>query len=102
MKDGSTHLAHKAEHAVDLDSGAIVAVDLTPSHTGDTTSYADTVIAADENLKAVHEESAQVPEQVKNVVADKGYHCNHVLKDCHEAGIRELDPRTGTRMQAVV
>lgn len=82
MKDCSMHLAHKAEHTVNRDSGAVVAVDLTPGHTGDTTSYAGTVIAADENLKAVHEKSAQIPEQVKNVIADKSYHGNQVSKDC--------------------
>jgi len=38
MKDGSTHLAHKAEHAVDLDSGALVAVTLQAADQGDTTT----------------------------------------------------------------
>ena len=99
MKDGSTHLAHKAEHAVDLDSGAVVAVDLTPGHTGDTTSYADTIIAADANLKAVNEDTPQISEQVENVIADKGYHSNHVLKDCQEIGIRTWisEPDRGRR-----
>src|ERR1039457_4399091 len=36
MKDGRTHLAHKAEHAVDLDSGAVVAVTLQAADKGDT------------------------------------------------------------------
>jgi len=31
MKDGRTHLAHKAEHAVDLTSGALLAVTLQPA-----------------------------------------------------------------------
>ena len=38
MKDGRTHLAHKAEHAVDLDTGAVVAVTLPGADTGDTTT----------------------------------------------------------------
>jgi transposase len=46
MKDGRTHLAHKAEHAIDLDSGALVAVTLHGADVGDTTSLGDTVVAA--------------------------------------------------------
>ena len=46
MKDGRTHLAHKAEHAIDLDSGALVAVTLHGADVGDTTSLAETAIAA--------------------------------------------------------
>jgi transposase len=38
MKDGRTHLAHKAEHAVDLDTGAVVAVTLQGADKGDTTT----------------------------------------------------------------
>jgi transposase len=38
MKDGRTHLAHKAEHAVDLDTGAVVAVTLQGADQGDTTT----------------------------------------------------------------
>ena len=51
MKDGRTHLAHNAEHAVDLDSGALVAVTLHGADVGDTTSLADTAIAATEQDK---------------------------------------------------
>jgi hypothetical protein len=38
MKDGRTHLAHKAEHSVDMETGAIVAVTLQPADRGDTAS----------------------------------------------------------------
>ena len=41
MKDGRTHLAYKAEHAIDLDTGAIVAVTVQGADTGDTTSRRD-------------------------------------------------------------
>ena len=41
MKDGRTHLAHKAEHAVDLDTGAIVAVTLQGADQGDTTTIVE-------------------------------------------------------------
>jgi len=46
MKDGRTHLAHKAEHAVDLASGALLAVTVHPADRGDTTSYTETLEAA--------------------------------------------------------
>ena len=38
MKDGSTHLAYKPEHVVDLDTGVIVAAPIHPADEGDTTT----------------------------------------------------------------
>jgi hypothetical protein len=58
MKDGRTHLAHKAEHAVDLDSGALVAVTLQGADVGDTTSLVETAIAAAEQVEAAYAASA--------------------------------------------
>ena len=46
MKDGRTHLAHKAEHAVDLETGAIVGVTVQGADQGDTTTIAETVTTA--------------------------------------------------------
>ena len=46
MKDGRTHLAHKAEHAVDLDTGAVVAVIVQPADCGDTTTVLVTATEA--------------------------------------------------------
>jgi hypothetical protein len=46
MKDGRTHLAHKAEHAVDLDSGAVLAVTLQGADEGDTTTLEETLSEA--------------------------------------------------------
>lgn len=46
MKDGRTHLAHKAEHAVDLDTGAVVAVTLQEADQGDTTTLDETLSEA--------------------------------------------------------
>ncbi len=43
MKDGSTHLAHKAEHAVDMETGAVLAVTLQPADQGDTTTMEETL-----------------------------------------------------------
>src|SRR4051812_35365736 len=41
MKDGTTHLAYKPEHAVDLDTGVIVAIH--PADQGDTHTLAGTL-----------------------------------------------------------
>ncbi len=76
MKDGTTHLAHKAEHAVDLESGALVAVTLQAADQGDTTTLGET-------LEAVEAAQGQGPE---TVVADKGYHSDAVLLGLDEAG----------------
>src|SRR5213593_846152 len=53
MKDGRTHLAHKVEHAVDLETGALVAVTLHGADVGDTTSVLATTLTAAEQLAAV-------------------------------------------------
>ena len=57
MKDGRTHLAHKAEHAVDLDTGAIVAVTLQGADQGDTTTIVETVTAAAEQVEDAQRDS---------------------------------------------
>jgi transposase len=49
MKDGRTHLAHKAEHAVDLKTGAVLAVTLQEVDQGDTTTVIETLGHAGEN-----------------------------------------------------
>src|SRR5258708_11395307 len=80
MKDGRTHLAHKAEHAVDLDSGALVAVTLHGADVGDTASLVETAIAAPGQIEAAHAASA-TPPALTEVVADKGYHRNQTVVD---------------------
>lgn len=99
MKDGSTHLAHKAEHAVDMETGAVVAVTLQGADQGDTTTYVETLTAAGmqiaEIAEAVNsEEAGEVvnPEGPAELVTDKGYHSNEVLKDLKEAGVRSYVP----------
>jgi len=103
MKDGRTHLAHKAEHAVDLQTGAVVAVTLQPANRGDTTSITETIEQADENLVGViQDEKAceQLNESVlSEAVTDKGYHSNAVLKDLRASDIRTYisEPDRGRR-----
>jgi transposase len=50
MKDGRTHLAHKAEHVVDFESGAVLAVTLQGADQGDTTTVVETLAQAGENV----------------------------------------------------
>lgn len=94
MKDGRTHLAHKAEHAVDLETGAVVAVTVQPASDGDTTTSHDTLIEAAEQIEAV------VPDgRPKELVADKGYHSNQALVDYEAIGLRTYisEPDRGRR-----
>jgi transposase len=103
MKDGRTHLAHKAEHAVDMTTGAIVVVTLQPADRGDTTSIEKTIAQADKNLVAVMKDDPAckpLSEQVlREVVADKGYHSNAVLLDHQDKEIRTYisEPDRGRR-----
>jgi transposase len=85
MKDGTAHLAHKAEHAVDLTSGALVAVTLQPADKGDTSSIHKTLEAAQEELQ-------RVELAVEEVVADKGYHSGAVLTELHGQELRSYIP----------
>ena len=82
MKDGRTRLAYKPEHAVDLDTGAIVAAHIHPADQGDTTTLPATLEAAETNLAAV--DAAPRPEDPAELVADKGYHSRNGLKDLED------------------
>jgi transposase len=99
MKDGSTHLAHKAEHAVDLETGAIIAVTVQGADEGDTATITETVAEAgewiSETAEAVNGEAGGErvnPEGPAEVVADKGYHSNAVLRKLSESGVRSYIP----------
>jgi transposase len=106
MKDGRTHLAHKAEHAVDMNSGAVLAVTLQPANVGDTSSVQETFGAALDNLNAVAqnaEAAAQVdPRWGDELVADKGYHSNRVLESFAALKVRTYiaEPRRRRRQWA--
>ena len=99
MKDGRTHLAHKAEHAVDMDTGAIVGVTLQGADQGDTTTIAETVTAAAEDLEAVADATNGQTAVIDEVVADKGYHSNQVLVDLAALDLRTYiaEPDRGRR-----
>jgi len=103
MKDGRTHLAHKAEHAVDMDSQAIVAVTLQPADRGDTTSLSNTVEVAVSNLLDVQNDPATEKcvhkVAMEEVVADKGYHSNATMTELEAMEIRSYvsEPGRGER-----
>jgi len=98
MKDGRTHLAHKAEHAVDLETGAIVAITLQGAHVGDTTSVRTTLIAAAEQVEAVRPPTNDPP-HIDELIADKGYHSNATMVDLQAVEVRTYiaEPNRGRR-----
>ena len=93
MKDGRTHLAHKVEHAVDLETGALVAVTLHGADVGDTTSLLATTLTAAEQLAAVQ---ASTPTAL---IGDRGYHSNDTLLTLRALGLRSYlaEPDRGRR-----
>ncbi len=98
MKDGRTHLAHKAEHAVDLETGAIVAVTLQGADEGDTTTIVDTVTAAVEQGEAAQAD-VDDPQPLEEIITDKGYHSNRIMIELDALGVRSYvaEPDRGRR-----
>jgi len=103
MKDGRTHLAHKAKQAVDLETGAVLAVTLAAADRGDTTTIADTITEATEQVAAVAADNEAneklAADGVREVIADKGYHSNAVLTDLAALELRSYlsEPDRGRR-----
>src|SRR5256885_3700900 len=88
MKDGRTHLAHKAEHAIDLETGAIVGVTVQGADEGDTTTIQETLPEAAEQLEAVAAVTDDAVAVIDEVVADKGYHSRTIVHDLETLKIR--------------
>ena len=106
MKDGRTHLAYKAEHAVDLETGAVVAVTVASGAAGDTETIVATLPQAAEHIAEVacvtnHEAVGERvdAEGPQEAVADKGYHSNDSLQALAEAEVRTYisEPDRGRR-----
>ncbi len=95
LKDGRTHLAHKAEHGVDLETGAIVSATVQAASAGDTATLPETLIMAAEQVEAVQPAGGGVEE----MVADKGYHSDATLVALDAVGVRShvSEPERGRR-----
>ena len=91
MKDGRTHLAYKAEHAVDLDSEAIVAPLVTYADRADADSAPLTLTLAQAHLVLASPQADHAP-AVQEAVMDKGYHDNQLLVECAQRGVRTYIP----------
>jgi transposase len=87
MKDGRTHLAYKAEHAVEVVSEAIVATTVTFADKSDPQSAPATLSLAAANLVLAGSQT-----KIGETVADKGYHDNGWLADLRAQGIRSYIP----------
>lgn len=103
MKDGSTHLAHKVEHAVDMRTGAVLGVTLQGADQGDTTTLVNTLIETTQNLRDLSDDP-QTQDRIhedwmSELVADKGYHSNGTVGDLREMEIRSYvsEPDRGRR-----
>jgi hypothetical protein len=92
MKDGTTHLGYKAEHAVDLESQAIVATTVTYADKSDAASAPDTLQLAQANLVLAGSKT-----EVQEAVADKGYHDNQWISEAAQRGIRTYIPEKKLR-----
>jgi transposase len=87
MKDGTTHLAYKAEHVVDLKTELVLAAEIRPANAADSATVQPSVATAQINL--VRADSAV---EIEEVVADKGYHKLETLADLAAAGQRTYFP----------
>jgi len=99
MKDGRTHLAHKAEHAVDLDTGAVLAVTLQGADQGDTTTLDETLCAAGDRVEELIERDDEAGDEAKvnvngieELVTDKGYHSGAVTQRVKSYEMRSYIP----------
>ena len=105
LKDGRTALAYKAENAVDMETGAIVAVTTHGGAAADTTTITETVMEAGIAVAGLIAETtgegeyAVHPLGIEEVVADKGYHSNEVIAELDDLGVRSYvaEPDRGRR-----
>ncbi len=113
MKDGSTHLAYKAEHVADLKTELVLAAPVYPADQPDSATLLESVAAAQVNLMKAEsglplEELAAQPEGaiaeltvIEEAVTDKGYHKSETLADCEAAGLRTYTPEKQSQQKRV-
>jgi transposase len=87
MKDGTTHLAYKAEHVVDLDSELVLAAAVHPADASDPSTLVGSVLQAQANLVLAGSE-----QEIEEAVADKGYHKAQTLAECEHWNTRTYIP----------
>jgi transposase len=87
MKDGTTHLAYKAEHVVDLDSEFVLAAAIHAADQADPATLVDSILQAQVNLVLAGSE-----QEIEEAVADKGYHKAQTLAECQEWNTRTYIP----------
>lgn len=94
LKAGNTHMAYKAENAIDIESRITVAAEIHTADRGDTLTIHKTLLAADETTMR-----AGVEGGIETVILDRGYHSDAVLGDLHSQGISGYvaEPKRGTR-----
>lgn len=99
MKDGRTHLSHKTEHAVDMETGAVVAVTIDGADRGDTQTITKTLFEARDQIETAKLNTGGDTGTLKELVADKGYHSTAVLQELESVGIRSYvsEPDRGRR-----
>jgi transposase len=100
MKDGRTHLAHKVEHAVDMKTGAVLAVTVQAANHGDTTTLTETLIELGSQMETLESITDKIREdRLTELVTDKGYHSNDSVTPLCAAGVRTYmsEPKRGLR-----
>lgn len=96
MKDGTTHLAYKAEHVVDADSTLVLAAEIHAADQVDSATMVASVASAQINLIRANSDT-----DIDKVVADKGYHKTQTLATCVEAGWETYIPEKQSRQERV-
>ena len=87
MKDGTTHLAYKAEHVVDLTSDLVLAAEIRPADHADSATMVDSIAAAQINL-----EQAGSKVEIEEAAADKGYHAAATIELAEAIEVRTYIP----------
>lgn len=79
MKDGTTHLAYKAEHVVDLDTEIILAAEIYHADFQDSATLEDSLHQAQ-----INQQEAGSEQEIEDVAADKGYHATETITNLKE------------------
>lgn len=87
MKDGTTHLAYKAEHVVDLKTELVLAASIRHADEGDADTMVDSVMEAQTNLS-----EAGIDWEITEAVADKGYHASDTIELAETVNVRTYIP----------